>query len=97
MKKCFVTATITAKPDHREDLLAAMRANIPLVLAEDGCERYELLVSKDNPNIFLFDEIWESLAALENHSQAPHMHKHRENTAHMLQCPTVVSVWHTPE
>jgi quinol monooxygenase YgiN len=35
-----VVAVITAKPGQREALLAAVRENLPAVLAEEGCIEY---------------------------------------------------------
>ena len=77
-----VVAVITAKPGKREEILTAFRANIPAVLAEDGCIEYGPVI--DAPGVgkfqtpigedtFMVVEKWESLDALKAHAVAPHM------------------------
>jgi len=84
-----VIATIEVKPERFEEFLDIFRANIPAVLAEDGCIRYELTV--DDPdssklditprdNVATVVEAWESIEALTAHMQAPHMKTFFQNT-----------------
>jgi len=77
-----VIAIITAKPGQRENVLAAARANIPGVRAEEGCIEYSLAVdaeglgsfqTKFGHDTFVFVEKWRDAAALKAHSAAPHM------------------------
>ena len=77
-----VIAIITAKPGQREDILAAARANIPAVRAEDGCIEYNLALdaegmgsfqTKFGPDTFVFVEKWRDANALKAHATAPHM------------------------
>ena len=77
-----VIAIITAKPGQRENVLAAARANIPAVSAEDGCIEYNIAFdaegmgsfqTKFSPDTFVFVEKWRDPAALKAHAAAPHM------------------------
>ena len=77
-----VIAVITAKPGQREAILEAARANVPAVLAEQGCIEYGQAVDADGlgsfqaklgPDTFMVVEKWESVEALKAHSVAPHM------------------------
>ena len=77
-----VVAIITAKPGRREDVLALFRANVPAVLAEDGCIEYGPVVDADGfgafqakmgPDVFVVIENWASADALKAHSVGPHM------------------------
>lgn len=77
-----VVAIVTAKPGQRETVLAAFRANMPAVHAEEGCVQYEPVIDAPDAgamqatlgdDAFAVIERWESLAALQAHSQAPHM------------------------
>ena len=70
-----VIAIITAKPGQRENVLAAARANIPAVLAEDGCIEYAPAIdaeglgsfqTKVGPDAFVFIEKWTSVEAHKN-------------------------------
>ena len=77
-----VIAIITAKPGQREAILAAARANIPAVRAEEGCIEYEPAIdaeglggfqTKFGPDTFVFVEKWRDAEALKAHASAPHM------------------------
>ena len=77
-----VIALITAHPGQRDAVLAAFNANVPAVLAEDGCIEYGATVdAKDIPpsrnsvgaDTFVVVEKWESLAALQAHAVSAHM------------------------
>lgn len=77
-----VLAIITAKPGRREDILAAVRANMPAVHAEDGCIEYGPAI--DAPGMgsiqtpfgddtFVVIEKWRDAGALKAHAASPHM------------------------
>ena len=77
-----VIAIITVKPGTREQLLAAMRANVPLVRAEQGCIEYGPAVDADTglpiqaplgADTVVVIEKWDDVAALRAHGAAPHM------------------------
>ena len=77
-----VIAIITAQPGKRETIMEAARANIPAVLAEDGCMEYGFATdteglggfqTKFGPDTFVFIEKWRDPAALKAHAAAPHM------------------------
>ncbi|MBS0453029.1 MAG: antibiotic biosynthesis monooxygenase [Proteobacteria bacterium] len=77
-----VVAVITAKPGQRAAVLEAFQANVPAVLAEQGCIEYQATIdAKGLPpskgsvgdDTFVVIEKWESLAALQAHGVAPHM------------------------
>ena len=85
-----VIAEIETVPEHTAAFIEAFCANIPNVLAEDGCLRYELTesVDIDSPvqeacpaNRLRVVEAWESVAALKAHFQAPHMLAFKASTA----------------
>ncbi|MEQ1806207.1 MAG: putative quinol monooxygenase [Burkholderiaceae bacterium] len=77
-----VVAVITAKPGQRNTILEFFRANVPAVLAEDGCIEYGAAVDTDNApalqtkygaDTFLVIEKWRDIDALKAHAAAPHM------------------------
>src|SRR4051794_27179634 len=81
-----VIATITVKPDTREQVLEAFRWVTPLVRAETGCIAYEATIdvkttspAQDGPreNVVTVVEKWESVEALYAHSATPHMTEYR--------------------
>lgn len=88
-----VIATISLHPGFRNDFIAAFNANVPAVLAEDGCVQYEPVVDTahklDRPqtlreNVVTVVEKWASLEALHAHLGAPHMATYREQVKDMV-------------
>ena len=88
-----VIAVITAKPGKREEILQALRANVPAVRAEKGCIEYGAAVDTENalpfqtkwgPDTFLVIEKWETMGALKAHAAAPHMAAYGARTREMI-------------
>jgi quinol monooxygenase YgiN len=77
-----VVAIVTAKPGKREQILKAIRANLPAVRAEKGCIEYGPAVDADGigpfqtkagaDTIFVIEK-WSDAEALRAHAAAPHM------------------------
>ena len=87
-----VIAIITAKPGQRDAILAAFRANVPAVHAEQGCIEYTPVIdvadagpmqAKLGEDSFMVVEKWESAAALEAHAASPHMASYGARTKEM--------------
>jgi quinol monooxygenase YgiN len=88
-----VIAIITTRPGRRDTVLQLFQANVPAVLAEEGCIEYEATVDAEpgtktqatfGPDTFVVVEKWESLAALEAHSVAPHMEIYSAKTRDLV-------------
>jgi len=88
-----VVAMITTKPGKRKEVLDLFRANVPAVLAEDGCIEYGPVIDADGagalqtpvgPDTFVVVEKWESMAALGAHAKAPHMASYAAAVKEML-------------
>ena len=88
-----VVAFITAQTGQREKVLAAFNANVPAVLAEDGCIEYGATVdAKELPpgrnsvgsDTFVVVEKWASLAALQAHAVSPHMKAYAASVTDMV-------------
>src|SRR5260370_21869876 len=87
-----VVAIITAQPGQRDPVLAAFRANVPAVHAEQGCIEYGATVDADfggfqtkfGPDTFVVVEKWASADALKAHAAAPHMAAYAAKTRPMI-------------
>jgi quinol monooxygenase YgiN len=88
-----VLAVITAKPGLRAQILDLFRANVPAVLAEDGCIEYGAAIDTDGvgplqtrfgDDTFVVVEKWQSLDALKAHAAAPHMAAYGARTKDMI-------------
>ena len=89
----YVHATIEVKPGRRAEFLEEFRKIIPLVRAEQGCLEYGPAVDQltDIPaqgdvrdEIVEVVEKWESVEALKEHLNAPHMVAYRPKVRDML-------------
>lgn len=98
MEPVHVVAVIEAKPGKRAELLAAFKANVPAVHAEDGCLVYEATVdtlgagpiqTPFGADTFVVVEKWASLAALQAHAAAPHMQRYGERVKDLLADRTI--------
>jgi quinol monooxygenase YgiN len=69
----FVTARCRVHQDYRDDFLEQVNRIFPLVRAEPGCTRYELLADVFDRGLFMFCEEWESRRHLDDHIATPHM------------------------
>jgi quinol monooxygenase YgiN len=90
-----VIAILTAKPGLRGKVLEAFNANVPNVLAEDGCIEYGAAVDIENaspafgPDAFVVIEKWRDLAALKAHAASPHMKAYSASTKEWLHARAV--------
>lgn len=81
----IVIATIQCKPGKRDSFLAEFLQVVPQVLKETGCLEYGPAVdastdlanqNRDADRVTIVEK-WESLATLQAHLVAPHMHAYR--------------------
>jgi quinol monooxygenase YgiN len=88
-----VVAIITAQPGRREEVLAAARAIVPAVRAEQGCGEYQLVVdeadfgpvqTKLGPDVYAVIETWADADALRAHGLAPHMKEFAAKTKELI-------------
>ena len=93
MQAVHIVARITAKPGMRETLLESFRANVPAVLAEDGCIEYQATVdtedagpvqTKFGDDTFVVVEKWASLDSLKAHAASPHMAAYAAKSKDMI-------------
>jgi quinol monooxygenase YgiN len=89
-----VIATISTAAGRRDEVLAAFRELIPLVLAEAGCIEYGTAIDLATPiavqspvrdDAVIVVEKWQSVDALQAHLAAPHMLRHRERVKDMVR------------
>lgn len=92
MSRVHVIAVITAKPGKRDEVLGHFKANVPTVLAEDGCIEYGATVDCADAGFstpfgddsFVVVEKWASLDALKAHAASPHMKEYGAKTKDLL-------------
>jgi quinol monooxygenase YgiN len=68
-KKVIMLIEAKIQPQRRAGLVEAARQYLPLVRAEPGVEAFYVTARKDDPNTFVFYEIYRSQAAQDFHLQ----------------------------
>jgi quinol monooxygenase YgiN len=68
-EKVIMLIEAKIQPQRRTELVEAARQYLPLVRAEPGVEAFYLTARKDDPNTFVFYEIYRSQAAQDFHLQ----------------------------
>ena len=68
-EKVIMLIEAKIQPERRAELVEAVRQYLPLVRAELGVEAFYVTARKDDPNTFVFYEIYKSQAAQDFHLQ----------------------------
>lgn len=68
-EKVIMLIEAKIQPQRRTELVEALRRYLPLVRAEAGVEVFYVTARKDDPNAFVFYEIYRSQAAQDFHLQ----------------------------
>ena len=68
-EKVIMLIEAKIQPQRRAELIEAARQYLPLVRAEPGVEAFYLTARQDDPNTFVFYEIYKSQAAQDFHLQ----------------------------
>jgi quinol monooxygenase YgiN len=68
-EKVIMLIEAKLQPQHRAELVEAVRQYLPQVRAEPGVEAFYVTAKKDDPNTIVFYEIYKSQAAQNFHLQ----------------------------
>lgn len=87
-----VLASVSLKSGKRQDFLEIFNANVPNVLAEEGCIEYRPTIDVEtglepqviDENMVTVIEKWDSVDHLRAHLAAPHMLEYREKVADLV-------------
>jgi quinol monooxygenase YgiN len=66
-------AYLKAKPEKRDALQKVLSGFVAPTRLEPGCVEYHLHRSADDPNVFMFYEIWQSQEILDEHLKMPYL------------------------
>ena len=72
MQTVKIAATITVKPEYRQELFGVFQQLVLASRQEAGNLRYDLHQDIENPNRVVFFEIWQSQAAVDEHGASAH-------------------------
>ncbi|EOX4457672.1 putative quinol monooxygenase [Vibrio antiquarius] len=68
-----LVAEVKAYPDSKDQVANLLSGLLEPTRQEEGCCQYELYLDEKVEGLFMFQEIWASQDALDNHLQSPHM------------------------
>lgn len=68
-EKVIMLIEAKIQPPRRAELIEALREYLPLVRAEPGVEAFYVTARRDDPNTFVFYEIYKSQSAQDFHLQ----------------------------
>src|SRR5262249_13534227 len=68
-EKVIMLIEAKIQPQRRAELIEALHEYLPLVRAEPGVEAFYVTARRDDPNTFVFYEIYKSQAAQDFHLQ----------------------------
>lgn len=71
--KLTIVANIFANSDKVDLLKSELEKLIPPTLKEEGCIQYDLHQDNENPEHFMFFELWENRELWQAHMNAPHL------------------------
>lgn len=66
-------ATLTARPETREELFRLLVDQVEPTRAEQGCIDYNLHIDAADPCVFVFYENWKTQADLDAHMDMHHL------------------------
>ena len=67
-----IVATVTVKPEFKEDVLKAIKTVVDATRKESGCIFYDVFENVNNPLKFTFIETWKSQSAIDSHKKSVH-------------------------
>jgi len=76
MANLVLVVNVTVDAEHTEALKPAMLVNAANSVKEDGCLQFDVIVSQDDENTFLFYEVYTDADALASHRETPHFLKY---------------------
>ena len=68
-QKVIMLIEAKIQPQHRAELIQAVRQYVPQVRAEPGVEAFYIAARKDDPDTIVFYEVYKSQAAQDFHLQ----------------------------
>jgi quinol monooxygenase YgiN len=68
----IITAKLTVKLEHKDELIGLARDLVKHSRAEEGCLSYSVFADQVSDNTILFYEEWADQAAIEGHSASSH-------------------------
>jgi quinol monooxygenase YgiN len=89
-KELMVVASFKARSGKEKTALEELSALLDPTRKEDGCVRYDLHRSLDDPGVFVFYEIWKSRQDLDQHLAMPYLQNLLGKAEELFADPPVI-------
>ncbi len=84
-----IIVQVDVKPSYIQEFINETKKSQSATLNEDGCLRYNILQSIEEPNKFTLSEIYKSEEAIEVHRTTQHFLDWRNNVQVMMAAPRI--------
>ena len=91
-----VIATVTAGPDHREELSQILVESASASRSEDGCISYVFTSDLEKPDTFSSLEVWQDKDALQVHLAGPGVAKLLEKLGPLITAAPTITGYEVP-
>lgn len=85
-----LTAIVKSLPEKAGEMKAILLELVEGSTKEAACLQYNLHQSENEPNVFIFHEIWQDAEGLVQHGDTPHIARFIEKSASLLAEPLTV-------
>lgn len=92
-KSLRVVAFFRAKHGHAQELQEILLSLVEPTQSEPGNLSYILHTHEDDPNYFMFDEIWLNRTAFEGHLQKPYIKSLEKKIEHLIEDPPRIEAY----
>lgn len=90
MSEVTVIAVAKIKPEHEERALELLTSVIEATHTEDGCVKYTLHRSNNEPGTYSIVERWRSQEDLDKHFTQEHMAPMQEVVGYLVEPPVIL-------
>lgn len=89
----YLTAIVKSKEGSAESMKTLLQQLVVESRKENACLQYDLHQDQTNRNVFIFQEIWESLEGWNLHNSQPHIARFIADSVSIIDGP--VTIYHT--
>ncbi len=83
-KEIALAVMITAKPGKKDEMKGYMQSLIEPTRKEKGCLLYDLHESLENPDMFMWYEVWDTQEDLDAHHHSAHVLAYKEKVKDLV-------------
>ncbi|WP_134087739.1 putative quinol monooxygenase [Olivibacter sp. XZL3] len=83
--KINLTAFIKSKTDCTEEIKGVLKDLVVQSKKEPACLQYDLHQSVEDPNVFIFHEVWKDEEGFALHNEQPYIKTFRQTASEKLQ------------